>query len=276
MRKPRFHISFENKLRILFAIVLLEFGMFILSGASFSFLHGNPFFSINVDPVFWFFYLPGLPQFITENLWLGILLDASIVLLLLRLIQYPFNNRNANMLFILLMLFYVTFMGYHAHRNFQAGFFMVFIPFLFKKESNKFFAFEATRYYLLFFYVSAAILKLYNNALMDPAHFSNMLSSQFTPYFLEGNTGIRTSVNLYLTDQPAITYILYLTSFFVEFILFIGFFTKKFDHILAILILIFHFANWFLMDIAPFGQIAFICLLFLSNQMSLPKPVTEN
>ena len=48
--------------------------------------------------------------------------------------------------------------------------------------------------------------------------------------------------------------------------LIIGFVTKKYDRLLAILLLGFHFMSWLIMDIAPFGQVGFISLLFLSRQ----------
>lgn len=264
---PKF--LYKNKLRILFSIVLFEYLLFIFSGVSFSFLIGDTFFKIEADPVSWLFYLINLPQLITSHQWLGISLDCSIVILLLLIIRNPYNNRLAIALFLLLLLFYVTFMGYHAHRNYQFGFFILFIPFLFKNDTSKTYAFEATRYFLLFFYLSAALLKLSNDALSGNSLFSHLISGQFTPYFLESNTGIRTDFNLYLVAHPSISYILYLFSFLIELSVIIGFFTKRFDKYLAVMLLLFHFCNWFIMDIAPFGQIGFICLLLLGKELKL-------
>ena len=262
---------FSNKLRVIFSIVLLEYLLFIFSGVSFSNLFGNGFFSLEVDPAFWIVYLFKIPHFITANHWAGVMADTSIVLLLLWLIINPFNNKIAILLFLLLLLFYMTLMGHLAHRNYQFGFFMVMIPFFFKNEANRSYAFETTRYFLLFFYVSAALLKLSNNALAGQEKFSHLLGGQFTPYFLEGNTGMRTAVNLYLINHPAAAYCLYLASFIAETTTIIGFFTKKFDKWIGVILLVFHFGNWFIMDIAPFGHIAFICLLFLTREMGLKQ-----
>ena len=259
--------SFTNKLRILFCIVLFEYLLFIFSGVSFSFLHGDVFFNIEADPVFWIFYLLKIPQFIVWHQWFGLLLDIIIIILLLLFIRNPRNNRLGICLFFLLLLFYVTLMGNLAHRNYQFGFFMVFIPFIFKKEINKIYAYEATRYFLLFFYLSAAFLKLSGHSLTSEEHFSHLLSGQFTPYYLEGNTGLRTDLNLYLINHPAVSHILYLASFIAELVTIIGFFTRRFDKWIAIILLVFHFSNWLIMDIAPFGQIAFICLLFMSKDI---------
>jgi hypothetical protein len=263
--------SLTNKLRILFCIVLFEYLLFIYAGVSFSFLSGNEFFSLEADPVFWIIYLSKIPQFIAAHQWPGILLDITIVVLILLFIRNPYDNKLGIALFILLMLFYTMLMGHLAHKNYQTGFFMLFIPFMFKSEKNRSFAFEAIRYYLLFFYASAAVLKLNSQALLYREHFSDLLSGQFTPYFLEGNLGIRTTTNLYLINHPAVSYTIYLLSVLLELLAFIGFFTKRYDKWLAVLFLSFHFTNWFIMDIGPFGQIAFISLLFLGKEMKLQE-----
>lgn len=252
-------------MRALFCIVLFEFCLFIFSGVSFSFLHNDSFFSIGADPFFLLLYATKLPQFILSHYWFAFALDALIILLFIFFIRDPFNDKIAIGLLLLLLLFYITLTGYLTHRNYQVGFFMVFIPFIFKKEISKQFAFEAIRYFILFFYFSAAVLKLSNSSLFQADHFSKMLTAQFAPYFLEGNTGFRTSLNLYLIQHSHIAYILYLGSFFIELSMIMGFFTKRFDKWLATALLLFHFTTWLVMDIAPFGQAGFICLLFLSR-----------
>lgn len=264
------NISTDNKTfmspRVILFIVLLEYSIFILSGTSFSFLSGDRFFSLQADPLSWLFYMLRIPQFIVGNLWVGIILDATVWCLLIAFILKPGNYKLAVALFVLLLLFYVTLTGYLTHRNYQTGFFLVFIPFMFKKEINKRFAFETARYFLLFFYASAALLKIYNHSLIDPDLLSHLVSGQFTPYFVEGNTGFRTSVNLFLMQHSSVAHFLYISSFLLELSAIAGFFTKRFDHWLAIALISFHLCNWFVMDIAPFGQLSFICLLFLKNK----------
>ena len=265
MLNKRSDTIFTAQLRILFCIVLFECTLFIFSEVSYSFLHADPFFSIGADPASWIIYGLKIPQFIIGHYWAGLSLDILTILLLLLLIRDPFNNRVALGLLVSLFIFYITLMGYLTHRNYQFGFFVVFVPFIFRKDLDKLFAFEAIRYYLLFFYFSAAFLKFSNGSLTDPAHFSHMLTAQFTPYFLEGNTGWRTELNAYLIHHVPVSYSLFLFSFLIELIAVAGFFTKRFDNWLAISFLTFHFMSWLIMDIAPFGQVGFICLLFLSN-----------
>ena len=148
----------------------------------------------------------------------------------------------------------------------MTGFFLVLLPFIFRENKNKQISFEAMRYFLLFFYFSAALIKVQQNDIYGVHYFSNILINQLTPYYLEQNLSIRTDVNLYLIAHPSFSRILFFSGTILEFIPLIGFFTKRFDNYLAIIILVFHFANWFIMDIAPIGQIAFICTLFFSQK----------
>lgn len=256
-------------LRILFCVVLFEYVLFIFSGVSFSFLTGDRFFIFGVDPAAWLVYIINIPQFITQHHRMGLLLDGLVLFLLLVFIFDPLKHRVAQILFLLLFLFYITLTGYLTHRNYQVGFFMVFFPFIFKKDINKSIAFEAIRYFILLFYVTAAILKLSGKSIFVPEHFSHMLSSQFSLYFLEGNTSLRTNLNLYLVEHPYAAYSLYIGSFLIELSAMIGFFTKRFDKWIAILLIVFHFMSWLIMDIAPFGQIGFLSLLFFSKLFKL-------
>ncbi len=251
--------------RLLGCLLLLEYVIFIFSGISFSFLTNDTFFSLPADPAFWAFFGSGIPQFIISHHWVGLLVDILILVLLLAFTYNPLKRWVALALCILLFTFYITLMGYLTHRNYQFGFFMVLVPFIFKKPLNKYFAYGAIRYFLLFFYFSAALLKLTNNALADPAHFSHMLCSQFTVYHLEGETGFRTVLNLYLINHISSSYALYIIAFIVELFTFVGFITKKFDKLIAIGLCLFHLSTWLIMDIGAVGQISFICLLFLGS-----------
>ncbi len=258
-------MNFNHFARIIFCMVLLEFLLFIFSEVSFSYLYGDPYFNIAVDPLYWLFYLAGIPQFIISHYWVGFFMDCLIVFFLILLIRNPFNHRIALLCLFLLGIFYITITGYHTHRNYQSGFIWVFLPFIFKKTINRNFAFETARYFLLIFYASAALLKLTGFGAFEPGLFSNILAHQFTPYYLEGNTGIRTTFNMMLIRHQSLAYFLYLGALIIECITFVGFFTKKFDLHIAILLLLFHFANWFIMDIAPIGHISFIALLFVKK-----------
>ena len=263
----------KNNLRILLSILFIEYLSILFSGISFTHLKGDSLFSIGVDPFFWMVYIAKIPQTILKYTWLARLCDAGIFLSFIILIYNPFKTKIAVVLICLLLIFYMTYMGLIGSRNYMTGFFLVLIPFLFYKTKNRQISFEAVRYFLLFFYCSAAVIKIQQNDIYGVHYFSNILINQFLPYFLEQNLSVRTDVNIYLIAHPSFARILFLSGTILEFIPLVGFFTKRFDAKLALLILLFHFANWFIMDIAPIGQIAFICTLFFSKEFCWKPPV---
>lgn len=206
-------------------------------------------------------------------------MDESIFLLLTALIFKPSDNWLALLLFVSFFLFYSIFTAHLGHRNYQSGYLLVLLPFLFARIQNKQIVFEFTRYFLLFFYISAAYFKIKSDSLFNWDHLRHAVTNQFKPYFLEQSYSLRTSFNLFLITHNNFAQLLYFNATIFGFIAIIGFFTKRYDSNLATTILIFHFLNWFIMDIAPVGQIAFICTLFFSqkfcwqNQFLFLKPL---
>ncbi len=261
-------IDLKKKLRIILSVLFVEYLIILFSGISFTHLKGDALFSIGIDPFFWLVYLAKIPQTILQYSWLAILCDASIILTFIILIYNPLKNKIALLLFCLLLIFYMTYMGLIGSRNYMTGFFLVLIPFLFWGNKSREISFEGVRYFLLFFYLSAALIKIQQSNIYSMDYFSNILINQLTPYYLEQNLSIRTDINLYLIAHPVLSRILFLSGTILEFLPVIGFFTKRFDVQLALLILLFHFVNWFIMDIAPIGQIAFICTLFFSQKFA--------
>ncbi|MCY7290591.1 MAG: hypothetical protein LH615_00250 [Ferruginibacter sp.] len=254
--------------RIIFTILLVEILIYFFCNIHIAALVNNTFIGFEQDPLLWLIYFTGLPQLILNNIYVSSFIDISILLLLLALILKPLNRWIAITLFILLFIFYAVFTAHLGHRNYQSGYLFILLPFFFINVKRKQIVFEFTRYFLLFFYVSAAFFKLKSGSLFSIDHFSQALVNQFTPYFLERSNSIRIDFNLYLITHHKVASVFYVGATILEFAAIIGFFTKRFDNYLAVIFLLFHFANWFIMDIAPIGQIAFICTLFFTKKFA--------
>lgn len=254
--------------RVIFAILFFEILIYFFSNIYISTFVNNTFIGFEQDPLLWFLYFTGLPQLILSSIFASCFIDVSILLLILLLIFKPLNNWIALLLFILLFIFYAIFTAHLGHRNYQSGYLLVLLPFLFKDVKNKQIVFEFTRYFLLFFYVSAAFFKLKSESLFSIDHLSHAVVNQFTPYFLENSNSIRIDFNLFLITHYKVASFLYIGATILELAAIMGFFTKRCDNYLAIIFLLFHFTNWFIMDIAPIGQIAFICTLFFSKSFA--------
>ena len=251
-------------------IFLAEWIIIVFSGTSFTGLSGNPLFLLPADPAYMFVFASGLPAYILSHHFLSVLFDIAITGSVVAFIISGCNARWARACFILLFIYYIILTALLGHSNYQQGMFLLFVPFMFR-NINRQYAFEATRYFLLFFYVSAAIFKIYYGGIFHIDGFANVLAGQFLPYYAEHNTGWRTGLNQYLVGHTGLAYALYLGGFMLELIAITGFFTKRYDSLLCVAILSFHLVNWILMDIAPIGHLGFICLLLISRKLSLPK-----
>ena len=256
-------IKQNNFRKGIFIIILIEFLLFILSGVSFQGLYKVANYNFGIDPVYWIFFLFQIPQFIFSHYVVGLIIDILILSMLIYSIFIKENKFISWALFIFLMLYYVSLSATLGHRNYQTGFFLMIIPFLFSNQTNRKFAFESIRYFYIFFYFSSGIFKFINHGINEPMALSLMLKEQFIPYYLENNFSWRTSINSFLIQHNSLSYLMYCSTIFIECFFVIGFFTNKLNYTLGILLLIFHLSNWIIMDIAPIGQLS-VVFLFLN------------
>lgn len=247
--------------RWILIILLLEYVTMGFSGVLFSGLAGTRFFSPGIDPGQWLFFLIGLPQFLISHPAWALLADGCMLIGIAWLIRHPDDHRIARLLFLLAWCYYATLTACLGHRNFQSGMVFVFIPFLFRLKVNRYLAWEAVRYFILFFYVSAALFKICHTGLFDSGHMSQILTGQLAPYHIEQVAGIRMKLNHYLIVHPGSAQALFIGSVFIEFLPFAGFLTKRWDRFIFFSVILFHLVNWLIMDIAPIGQLAFLSLL---------------
>ena len=260
----------NNFRRGLFSIILIEFICFIISGVSFQGLHHVVYFNFGIDPIYWLFFLLQIPQLIFKHHEVGLILDILIILLLTYSVFIKENKFFTWSLFILLTTYYVSLTATLGHRNYQTGFFILIIPFLFSNQINRKFAFESIRYFYIFFYFSSGIFKIINNGISETLLMSTTLKEQFIPYYLETNYNWRTILNTFLIKHYLIGYLFYAFGTAIEFIFIITFFSKKYDFWIGILLLILHISNWIFMDIAPIGQLSVIYLFIYSRKIMAP------
>lgn len=252
----------------LFFIILIEYLLFIFSGVSFQGLYHVAYFNFGIDPVYWFFFLLQIPQFIYSHQLIGWMLDVSISTLLLYTIFIKEKKLIIWTIFGLLMLYYVSLTAALGHRNYQTGFFISIIPFLFSNAINRKYAFETIRYFYIFFYFSSGIFKIINQGIFEPTIMTTTLKQQFIPYFLEFNLSWRTTLHLFLIKHWIVSFILFCTTVVLECIFVIGFFTKKWDYVFGMLLICFHLSNWIIMDISPIGQFSVVFYFLLGNRFN--------
>lgn len=123
--------------------------------------------------------------------------------------------------------------------------------------------------FILFFF-SAALWKIKSGAIFSLDQMSGILVAQHTSYLIDPQPSTFKAVLNYLIAHPPVSYVFYLLGFLAEFSFAIGFFTKKFDKVLMVLLAGFIIADYFLMSINYFSWIPF-CACFYFSRLTAPK-----
>lgn len=243
--------------RLIWLTVAIEWGILMLSGLNLGNFHGSGFFEFGIDPIYWGFFFTGLPRLIQTKFGLGIALSILTGLCLLFGIINPAKRLNAALAFGLLLLHYLMITAHMGHRNFQTGFFLILLPFLFKGESQKL-AWEGLRYWILLFYASAGFYKLFQFSQISFNYLSNQLHQNWLIYRLEHSSDIRLLLIDRLIANPYITNLIFWIGCVIELFCLTGLFTPRLDKWIFLGLIVLHAGIWVLMDIGIVGQMALL------------------
>ncbi|MEN9963122.1 MAG: hypothetical protein RL582_217, partial [Bacteroidota bacterium] len=205
----------------------------------------------------WLVFFLGLPQFIFSHpIWTTIFTFLPFCFLILCIFRIRVSSVSP-ILFISLFVYYVILTSSIGHHNFQMGIFLSVLPILFP-EKHQIEGIKLVKYWILIYYTSAAFLKLSSPTFFQTYHFSNVLAGQFIPYRLEQSNDIRLVINQWLISHVNFTWVLYFLGFLAESFCLIGFFTRKFDKFIGMVLILLHIGIWIIMDIAPIGQMSLL------------------
>jgi hypothetical protein len=122
---------------------------------------------------------------------------------------------------------------------------------------------EGIRYYLIFVMISAAFYKLVNGAICFPSHFSNVLMAQHADIGILHTHTLTTDIAQILIAYPYVGWIVFIMLFLLQSVFVIGFFTKKFDAYLFVLVIVFVVLDYLIMRIWALDMILLAYTLIL-------------
>jgi len=128
-----------------------------------------------------------------------------------------------------------------------------------------YFRLHMVRYLFILFFFSTALWKLRAGGLFNVEQFSAVLLKQHLPVLVSApNHWFSRSIQ-WLINHRNVSYSLYVIATGIEFIFVLGFFTKKYDRVLAVLFLCFLIFDYFLMEINYFPWLPFLGCLYFSR-----------
>lgn len=141
----------------------------------------------------------------------------------------------------------------------------IFFPLIFLFNNEKTFAllYEGLRYFFLFFFASAGVWKIVQGGVFNLSEMSGVLLYQHNQLLTNSPGYWQTDFILWLINNPTLSYLLYLLATLLELSFIIGFFTKRYDRLLAIAFVAFLIMDYVIMRIPYFEVSAFLLTLIV-------------
>jgi hypothetical protein len=187
-------------------------------------------------------------------------IDALLLILFIGICTFFVLKQNVpvwyNIFFTLLFTFYLLLQNIfiQIHLESYVAYVLLSMVFCIIHEKKLFTLISLVRYLFLYVFVSAAIWKIARGAIFNIDQFSQILIYQHVAYLIDGCQSNICAVIHYLIENPKLSYWFYLLATLLELSFVIGFFTKKYDHWLLILAILFFAFDHALMFI-PYWQI---------------------
>jgi hypothetical protein len=274
--------NYEMRVRYFYIAVIVILFFHFFANVLFSEIGRPALVNPSIDNFYWVFQYLGLHQLFTHSVFLPAIGDMTIATLTLLCVFSNSYRTIWTVLFTILFCIYIvtfnTFSGHHFHG--LVGVLFLSVAFWFKPGARYERVWEAARYYFLFIFSSAAIWKIARGSVFVNDQFSNILKSQHAQYLFQYSDGMFASVYRFLILNSSASHLLLIAAVLLQLSFITGFFTKKHDHKLFLLAILFSFFNFFVMHIFSFELMVMgIALLDFENISFLKlekEPVYSN
>lgn len=211
-------------------------------------LVGQPIPVQGLDNTLWIFHFTGISTLFTAHKYIAYSVDMLVATSFLILIFYQKR--------VFLWWVFILFIFYHFSYEIYSGHFhkldVIVVLFLFTflwANNQRQLLWEGIRYYLIMVMLSSAAYKLFNGALLFPSHFANVLMAQHADIGMLHSHSYTTRIAEVLIAYPYLGFALFAVLFALQIFFTIGFFTKRMDKVLFVLVLVFIAMDYFLMRI---------------------------
>jgi hypothetical protein len=225
----------------------------------------NPIRSPRVDLIVWIVQALNIPELVS-NLSVGLCLDGMVILLPLLILYRLVLDKKINSLALVLTVifgFYILIIYCYPTLSIRKYLGLVLIPiaFVFSSDQRYFNYLQLMRYYVCFVFTSASLWKILRGVAWDSTHMQLSLKSQHIDNIINWPDHLVTQwVSLVMAD-PIYSKLLLILAIFSQVSFAIGFFTKKYDQILAFLLVLFIISDYLVMRIEYWEFIVFLPLL---------------
>lgn len=248
---------------LLFMMVRYVDGLFLYH------IIANPVRSPRVDPVVWSTHYLGVPEWMTIP-WIALVFDFLILALTIIILYRIYFDKKINKLtavLTFLFAFYVLVIYCFPTLSIRKYLGLILLPiaFVFRSEKRFYSYLELMRYYVLFLFTSASLWKILRGVAWDPSHMQLTLKAQHIDNFINCPDHFITQLISTFIDNPVLCHYVFVLAILSQLSFSIGFFTKKYDKLLAFLVIIFIVSDYLVMRIEYWEFIVFLPLFFRSR-----------
>jgi len=248
--------------QVIWSFLLLVWGGRYLEHLLLHQLHQAPFVSVEADNFFWLWHATGLVEWSMQHWYAGLVVD----LLWLGIAILGWMGR-ANQwltgLFVLVFTHYfVCYNSVATHHEHTLVALLFMQGLLLVKQPKRFvLSFVGLRYYAIFVFFSAACWKIARGSAWMSGQLSAFLQSQHITYLTAHPSSTYSEFIYFLINHSFWSDMLWYGGWCIELIFVVGFFTRQYDRLLGVLIIVFFAFDYLIMDIC-FAEFCIIALLF--------------
>ena len=225
------------------------------------------FFSIKLDIATYLLLLLNPHQFVLNNPNMWLILDICfysmpLIYFLINKFKEQFVIVAAVAMLVVNLLYIQLYILYSLDSiEIQIAWLLFPIIFLTKKESSFYLLANGLRYYFFYLFTSAAIWKFTQHGVFNKQQLSNILLVQHKEILTAQVTTYQNFI-YWLINHASVSYTLYVAATLLELSFIIGFFTKKYDWLLATATITFIGFDYGIMRIIYFDWLPFLLLLY--------------
>ena len=233
---------------------------------------GQPFIhEVRQDPLVWSLTHSGIPELFAGTPWLSLTMDIVVIIPCLLILILKLSQKSIIKLVVIhLILFAFYLLIIFAFPSLSVrkylGLAIVPVVFLFTQEKSYAKAIKLLRFYVLFIFSSAAIWKILRGPVFESDQFVNILRNQHLEHLVLFPNHITTHIANYLINHPGVAFTFYILIALWQLGFLVGFFTRKYDKILLLAMIVFILGDFLVMRVEYWEFIVFIPLFFFRRK----------
>ena len=254
-----------------YTLFILFFGVRVYNGLTLVQLDGPDILITRQDPLLWLWQFLEIPALMTGKLALGFDLVLMTLAMAAWFLAYKKkHNQVITTLFLLVLWSYILSVFAYPSLSVRKYLGLSIIPVLFLlKPSRQRYFWELLRYYVLFIFSSSALWKLGRGSFLHSGHMQAIIEGQVAANAVHYPEAWYTKFALWLLSNPGLLDPLFIGATVLQLAFLTGFFTKRFDRVLAGFMLVFIICDYWIMRIEYWEFLIFLPFLWW-------KPVKED